>query len=286
MPDCMWMAAMCALSLSVLSFAQPPSASEAPPATGFLYKTVKIDGQTCAYCVFVPPDYTPERAWPVILFLHGSGERGEDGFLQTDVGIGRALRRHRHLIPAIVVMPQCRPNQIWAGPMAQLALRCVEETSREYHLDPQRLYLTGLSLGAHGALHLAAEHPDRFAAIISVCGFAELGQSTGLASRLARRLTGVPVWFFHGQQDTNVPVIKSRELVAAFRQAGGQVQYTEYPDGDHCIWDRVYDSREVWNWLFEQKRSPAGPDFRPPEKQPEPTPAETRPAADSGGHRP
>src|SRR5262245_54184203 len=106
--------------------ANPPSAKPASTlATGFLFKTVELHDTSYAYCVYVPPEYTAERAWPVILFLHGSGERGADGFLQSEVGIGTAIRRNRALCPAIVVMPQCRPNAMWDGPMAEMALKCV-----------------------------------------------------------------------------------------------------------------------------------------------------------------
>ena len=122
--------------------ARNQTAAAAPSSvtvTGFIRKTVSVDDQSYAYVVYVPPDYTPERPWPVILFLHGAGERGDDGFLQTDIGIGRAIRRHHRNIPAIVVMPQCRPNESWVGPMAGMALRCVELTSREYNLDPKRV---------------------------------------------------------------------------------------------------------------------------------------------------
>jgi predicted peptidase len=238
-----------------LSSPQSQNATSAPAtATGFLHKIITVDNVSYAFCVFVPPDYTPEKAWPVILFLHGSGERGEDGFLQTDVGIGHALRRNWRQIPAIVIMPQCRPNQAWVGPMAHMALRCVEAVSQEYHLDPQRLYLTGLSLGGQGAWYIAANLPERFAAVLVICGFTELGQSTGEAAKLAPRLTNVPIWCFHGEQDTNVPVEKAREMVAALRKAGGKIDYTEYKDGTHFIWDRVYDNREVWQWLLAQKR--------------------------------
>lgn len=234
---------------------QPAEPASAPaPATGFLFKTIRIESETYAYCVYVPPNYTSEKAWPVILFLHGSGERGRDGLLQTDVGIGRALRRNYQQIPAIVIMPQCRPDQAWVGPMGHMALRCIEETSREYRLDARRLYLTGLSMGGHGVWHIAASLPDRFAALLVICGFAELGPSTGLADKLAPQLTQVPIWCFHGEQDTNVPVEKTREMVAAIRKAGGQVEYTEYRDGTHFVWDRVYENREVWRWLFEQRR--------------------------------
>lgn len=238
----------------------------APPATGFLYKTLTFDGQTCAYCVYVPPDYTPARQWPAILFLHGAGERGTDGLLQTEVGLGSAIRRDYRRVPAIVVMPQCRPDMSWVGPMGALALRCLDAAAREYALDPQRIYLTGLSLGGQGSWHLAARHPERFAAVVPVCGFIAADASAELTAEFARRLRRVPVWCFHGDADQAVPVERSREPVAALRQAGGNVRYTEYAGVGHNAWDRAYADRELWAWLFAQRL-------------PAPPPADTQPAA-------
>ncbi len=264
MPNLVWIATMFLLAFAQLPPPGPGMAPETQPAaaapssatvTGFIRKTVSVDDQSYAYVVYVPPDYTPERPWPVILFLHGAGERGEDGFLQTDIGIGRAIRRHHRNIPAIVVMPQCRPNEAWVGPMAGMALRCVELTSREYNLDPRRVYLTGLSLGGHGAWMLAASYPDKWAAVVPICGFAEYAESTGLAEKIAPRLTDIPIWCFHGAADKMVPVEKSRELVEAIKAAGGKsIWYTEYPNGNHNVWDKAYDDPELWRWLFAQER--------------------------------
>ncbi len=233
-----------------LLFTLPAAAFEPPDpppvSTGFLAKSLKIDDETFRYCVYVPPDYTPERPWPVILFLHGSGEAGADGFLQTDVGIARAIRRDHTRVPAIVVMPQCRPRQFWKGAMAAMALKCVEQTSREYHLDPQRVYLTGLSLGGAGTWHIAARFPDRFAALAPICGFGEESD--------AAKLRGVPIWCFHGAVDDRVRVDSARTMVDAARKAGADVKYTEFAGEGHLIWDKVYEDAKFWEWLFAQKR--------------------------------
>jgi predicted peptidase len=236
----------------------PAEAQRAMPATGFLYKTIKVAGETYAYCVYVPPDYTDQRAWPVILFLHGSGERGSDGFLQTDVGIGRAIRRNHELCPAIVVMPQCRAGKWWEGEMLELALRCVEAASQEYHFDPDRVYLTGLSMGGAGAWLLGSRMPDAFAAVVSICGF--YGQPNVPAAPepladLASQLAKLPIWCFHGDADPAVPVERSREVVAAVRAAGGNIRYDEIPAGQHNVWDHAYGNAALWHWLLAQKRS-------------------------------
>jgi predicted peptidase len=247
---------MCALCLGGGVDPPAPTAPATRPATGFLCKSLTIGDETYAYAVYVPPEYDGDQAWPVILFLHGSGERGDDGLLQTEVGIGRVLRRNHKLIPAIVVMPQCRATEeAWSGKMGQMALRCLDQTTREYLSDPQRVYLTGLSLGGHGVWYLASESFGRFTALVPICGFADRKESTGLAQRMAPRLAGTPIWCFHGAQDNVVPVEKSREVVEAIRAAGGEVKYTEYPDGNHGVWDRAYDDPELWKWLFAQRRT-------------------------------
>src|SRR5260221_1701062 len=124
------------------------AAFAAPRETGFLNRTVTVDGTLYKFVVFLPADYTPEKKWPIVLFLHGAGERGDEGSLQTDTGIGTALRRHPDRYPAVVVMPQCRRDKNWNEPMMQAqALAALEQSAKEFNGDPDRTYLTGLSLG-------------------------------------------------------------------------------------------------------------------------------------------
>lgn len=253
-----------ALLILMLSLAPlqttPDAAGDA--ARGFLYKELKLDGTTYAYCLYVPPDYRPDEAFPLILFLHGSGERGGDGFLQTEVGLPAAIRRGGLRPRALIVIPQCRAGQTWSGDMARMALRCVEQTAREYKVDPERLYLTGLSLGGAGTWLIGAALADRFAALVPVCGFG----STADAEKLAR----VPIWIFHGARDDAVPVERSREMVEAIRRAGGDVRYTEYPDLKHNCWDAAYRDPQLWRWLFQQRREAKPPQPEPPGREPDP----------------
>ncbi len=228
------------------------------PATGFLFKTVKIGEQTYAYSVYLPPEYSEERAWPVILFLHGSGERGSDGLLQTEIGIGRAIRRDRMRCPAIVVMPQCRKEQRWRGEMLEMALRCVEETSREYRCDPRRVYLTGLSMGGAGAWTLASRMPDAFAAVVPICGYYGPFESSASEQELAqagKNWSKLPIWCYHGVKDEAVPVERTREIVASIKAAGGEVKYDEIAEGTHNVWDRAYNNAALWKWLFSRRRT-------------------------------
>lgn len=254
--------------IMMTAFAQPSEATGgfAPnrrEAIGFLEKTLRMDGETYAYRVYVPPDYKPGKPWPTIIFLHGSGERGRDGVRQTKVGIGPAIRRNHRRIPAIVIMPQCRAKKYWTGPMADMVLGCLEQTSREYNLDPERLYVTGLSLGGAGAWHLGARLSDQVAAVVPICGFGDVDD--------APRLAKVPIWCFHGAADDAVPVNRSREMVAAIRKAGGDIQYTEYPRGKHNVWDKAYNDPALWKWMFEQRRSGSGETVNTAKDSPMPT---------------
>lgn len=254
---------ICAWSIALLAwFGASQQAAQSQPAdetpltpSGFLYKVLELDRQKYAYCVYVPPEYTADRVWPVILFLHGSGERGTDGLLQTEVGVARAIRRNRRRVPAIVVMPQCRPGQSWTGLMAKMAIHCVEQTSQEYRLDPRRIYVTGLSLGGQGTWVIGAMLAERAAALAPVCGFGDVRQAAALAK--------TPIWCFHGALDDKVPAQRSREMVAAIRNAGGDVKYTEYPNAKHYVWDRTYNDPAFWRWLFAQRREADGEESVP-----------------------
>ncbi|MGE3182592.1 MAG: prolyl oligopeptidase family serine peptidase [Phycisphaerae bacterium] len=237
---------------SVLTLAMPQIFDEEPAELptiekGFIYRTVVSGGKTYAYNVFVPPTYRPDRAWPLILFLHGSGERGNDGFLQTDVGIAHAIRKNHSLIPAIVVMPQCPQNQTWTEPTsAKMALTCVEDATRRYNVDSSRLYLTGLSLGGRGTWYIAARVKNGFAAMVPICGGGNVDD--------AAKLTDLPIWCFHGSADQNVPPEETDRMVEAIERAGGTIEYTRMPGANHVIWDRVYANPKLWQWLFAQQR--------------------------------
>src|SRR5258708_27315142 len=131
--------------------------------TGFLDRTVSVSGTEYRYQVFVPANFTQKKTWPVVLFLHGSGERGDDGLIQTDVGIGHAIRLSNSRLPFIVVMPQCRKEKIWGDSAMQAqALAALDATIKEFHGDRNRVYLTGLSMGGYGTWEIAATHPGRF----------------------------------------------------------------------------------------------------------------------------
>jgi predicted peptidase len=237
--------------------------------TGFLDRSIVLQGTTYKYQVFIPETWTPHQKWPIILFLHGSGERGNDGMQQTDVGIGAEIRSDRGRIPAIVVMPQCRKNFWWTQPpMDDLAIATLDAASKEFHGDAERTYLTGLSMGGYGAWHLAEKYPQRFAALVVICGgirppAATLRAHPDLAkwfpvddpksySEAAAKVGKIPVWIFHGADDDTVPVTESRRMYTAMKEIGAEVHYTEFPGVKHVSWDKAYDDEKLFPWLFSK----------------------------------
>lgn len=235
--------------------------------TGFLDRKVTLDGVSYPYSVYVPRNWTPERAWPVVMFLHGSGERGLDGLRPTQVGAGTAIRFAPERVPAIVVFPQAPPDTRWIGAPADAAMAALSATMHEFHGDPDRVILTGLSLGGFGTWHLALAHPHTFAAIVPVCGgIVPNGNATSVRQSpltvnasdpyafTAEQLKHLPVWMFHGSNDDLILPAESRAMHEALKKVGGNVRYTEYEGVNHNSWDRAYSEAELWKWMFEQRR--------------------------------
>ncbi|MDQ6830015.1 MAG: alpha/beta hydrolase-fold protein [Gemmatimonadota bacterium] len=233
--------------------------------TGFLNRVATIAGQAYRYQLYVPADYASRTDWPVVLFLHGAGERGSDGLLQTTIGLAPAIRREPGRFPAIVVFPQVPTDSAWDGASAEGAMTALRQTMTDYRVDADRVYLTGLSMGGRGSWYLAYRNPTLFAAVAPICGW--ITQTPPLTKTavvppdsgspfvaLARQLRNVPIWIFHGEMDRVVPVIGSREPAAALKDAGGNVRYTEYLGTDHNSWDATYASKEFVDWLFAQRR--------------------------------
>ncbi|HYL15517.1 MAG TPA: PHB depolymerase family esterase [Terriglobales bacterium] len=237
--------------------------------TGFLNRTVAASGSSYHYQVYVPANWDKHKKWPVLLFLHGAGERGEDGLLQADVGIGHAIRTRAAEFQFIVVMPQCWPNKLWTDPdMQAQALTALEQSIKEFHGDRDRVYLSGLSMGGYGTWDLAAKYPGKFAALAVICGgirgpqhFPELHVSlvddpkiTDPYAETGRRIGKTPVWIFHGDADPAVPVEESRKMVEALRAVNTNVRYTEYPGVGHNSWDKAYAEPEFVPWLLAQHK--------------------------------
>ncbi len=227
--------------------------------TGFLFKSFSQEGRELKYAVYVPRGYDPSRAWPLILFLHGSGESGTDGSRQLAQGLPRELVWNPDRWPFIVIIPQ-KPSQDAEWEQYELELMTIlAHARREYNVDPARLVLTGLSQGGHGAWVLAARHPELWAAVVPVCGYGS-GRSgaptvfTGTFTELAEGIGGIPVWAFHGEADDVVPVRETRAMIAALEAAGTHPRVTVYPGVGHGCWERAYGEPELPGWLLAQRR--------------------------------
>jgi predicted peptidase len=223
------------------------------PTIGFRACVFKgADGQNSRYVLFVPHDYVPDKPLPVILFLHGSGEAGTDGWRPTHVGLGPAIWAREASFPFLVVFPQAQDripatfgSWLPGQPDANRALAILDEVQRQYTTDPKRVYLTGISVGGHGTWQIAAAYPEHWAAIVPVCGVAPVTK--------ANAVKNIPCWCFHGTDDGNVDVEHSRNMIGALRRAGGGPKYTEYVGVGHNSWDKAYATDELYEWLLQQR---------------------------------
>lgn len=209
-------------------------------------KAAKLDTQVkvqMGYLLYLPKDYDKQESWPLILFLHGAGERGNDLELVKKHGPPKLIAAGKDF-PFIVVSPQC-PKERWWEPIELVAL--LDELSGKYKVDSDRIYVTGLSMGGFGSWRLAFYAPDKFAAIAPICGGGE--------KYWAKRFAHLPVWAFHGAKDTGVPPERSQIMVDELKKKGGKPKLTIYPEAGHDSWTVTYDNPKFYEWLLEQKRS-------------------------------
>jgi len=214
--------------------------------TARIAKTVSL-----TYLLFLPRDYDPGAAgrWPLILFLHGAGERGDDPRLVKKHGIPKIVEEQKDF-PFIAVSPQCPGDTLWSDHIEALG-QLIDHVVSTCLVDSARIYLTGLSMGGYGAWHLAMAYPKRFAALVPICGggtcFAPLGGKLDA-------LKDVPTWVFHGAQDDIVPLSESELMVEMLRARGGNVRFTIYPEAEHDSWTQTYSSPELYTWLLGHSR--------------------------------
>lgn len=211
---------------------------------GFVSKT---HGDGAKYVVFVPDDYTGDKAYPVILFLHGRGESGDDGKRQAVVGLGKAIKAQEKTFPFIAVFPQSQ-KFTWKANSddGKRAIAILDAVMKDYKVDEKRQYLTGLSMGGFGTWSLAAAHPERWAAIAPICG--------GGDPSTAATIKHIPCWNFHGDADKIVSVELSRKMIAALKKAGAEPRYDELIGVGHNSWDAAYGNPELYQWMLSKSR--------------------------------
>jgi predicted peptidase len=204
------------------------------------------------YLRYLPESYgrQPARRWPLIIFLHGSGERGDDPSLLKRFALPQWLETQPDF-PAVVVSPQCPADTRWQAYEAALEAFLLMTIS-SLAVVPTRIYLTGISMGGQGAWYWGARHPEHFAAILPICGRIPEGDDF---PRAVCALKATPVWVFHGARDDRVPITHSDTLVATLHACGGDVRYTVLPEADHLCWDAVYPHPAWSAWLLAQVKS-------------------------------
>ena len=228
----------------VLIFLCGAGPAQAGQSAQTLRKQIEV---TLNYLLYLPAGYgeAEGKKYPLILFLHGAGERGDDVNRVKIHGPPKLLgsKTDLPLKDFIVVSPQCPANKWWQ-PHEVIAL--LDEVSQKYSVDADRVYLTGLSMGGFGTWETASRYPERFAAIAPICG--------GGDPRRVRSLRDMPTWVFHGDKDPTVPVQRSIEMVDALKQAGNDAKFTRYPEAGHDSWTVTYNNPELYQWFLQHKR--------------------------------
>jgi predicted peptidase len=197
------------------------------------------------YLLFLPDGYNEQKSWPMILFLHGAGERGDDLELVKKHGPPKIVEEKKDF-PFIVVSLQCPGGSSWTKENEFLK-ELLDDIEARYKVDKERIYLTGLSMGGFGTWSLACAYPERFAAIVPICGGGEPSE--------ASKIKDMPVWAFHGVKDKVVSVEKSREMVNAVNSVGGNAKLTVYPEAGHDSWTQTYDNPKLYDWFLEHRIS-------------------------------
>ncbi len=212
------------------------------------------------YLLFLPKDYQPrgEKRWPMILFLHGAGERGTNLSKVAVHGPPKIVTSKPEL-PFVVVSPQCPNGQTWSD---DVLLALLEEVTKKYKVDQSRIYLTGLSMGGFGTWSLGLRHPDRFAALAPICGGGTILSALLPDDEIKARLKTLPIWVFHGAKDPVVKLEESERLVNALKRAGNNAKLTVYPEANHDSWTETYNNPVLYDWFLQQQNPLVTPEGR------------------------
>lgn len=219
--------------------------------TAYTYIDRNAGGLRLRYLLYLPDGYfeQPAKKWPLVLFLHGRGERGDDVNVLRTYGIPKHADAGDNF-PFIAISPQCPLRYEWPDLVGTLG-RLVDEAVVNLPVDPDRVYLTGLSMGARGGWLLAVDRPDRFAALALICGRIPAPDFLERVPVLKDK----PIWLFHGAKDPVVPVENSEQIVATLNAVGGNPKLTIYPEADHDSWTAAYNTADLYSWLLAQART-------------------------------
>jgi predicted peptidase len=239
-----------------LSLALLVGRARAADIKDLLEKRTFADGSgSLEYRLLKPVEIDPKQKYPLVVFLHGAGERGSDNTAQLKHGVAQfASEERRKKYPCFLIAPQCPKGKFWGlgkddkgePRPGQMVLDLIPQLEKEFPIDSKRIYVTGLSMGGYGSWAMLAAKPELFAAGVPICG----GGNPKEAATLAK----IPIWAFHGDKDTAVKVDNSRSMIEAIKKAGGTPKYTEYPGVGHDSWTQAYKTAELYAWLFAEKK--------------------------------
>ncbi len=232
---------------TIMSYGQNNQMNQRLQFSGTIEKKVQL-----GYLLYLPEDYSKgDNKFPLMIFLHGAGERGTNLSAVESHGPPKLVKNGKKF-PFIIVSPQCPSNEHW-DPDAVIAL--LDHIIKNYRVDTNRIYLTGLSMGGYGTWVTASKYPERFAAIIPICGGGNTIELSMLLQSKKEAIKTLGVWTFHGAKDPVVPLAESEKMVKAFKMAGCQeVKLTIYPEAQHDAWTETYNNNEIYDWLLKHSR--------------------------------
>lgn len=252
------LALLCATTLC----AQPSRGLETSRMTA---KTLAASGKhtnDLQYLLYLPKAYetSPTTQWPLMLFLHGAGERTTNVFDISWHGPPKLIREN-HDLPFIIIAPQCPPKKWWDNPPLVAALvDLLDETQKNYRVDTNRVYVTGLSMGGSGTWNLALRYPERFAAIAPICGTAYSKLVKNAKPKKVDAIKSMGIWIFHGAKDPTVSFNHSDRMNAALKEIGcTDLKYTKYANADHDAWTVTYNNPALYHWLLAHSRAAKTP---------------------------
>jgi len=237
------------LALTTASAAPNPGDMQKPQQ----FKRSVTHKLSAQYLLFLPQDYVPKgtNRWPLILFLHGAGERGTN-LQKVAVHGPPKIVKNRPDFPFILVSPQCPTDEIWDN---ETVLGLLDDVIRRHKVDTNRIYLTGLSMGGFGSWSLALQHPERFAAVAPICGGGNSIDILLASRRNAADLKRLPFWVFHGGKDPVVVPAESERMVNALKRVGvKEIELTVYPEADHDSWTQTYANEKLYDWFLKHRR--------------------------------
>jgi len=231
------------LSLMIISCSNHVEKRDDSKQTSFSFSGKYVENVSINYLLYLPKDYSEKEKYPLMLFLHGAGERGNNLELVKKHGPPKLIEQGKDF-PFVIISPQCPSDVRWN---TKTLIALIDEIVKNYKIDKNRIYVTGLSMGGNGTWRLATEIADRLAAIIPICGW---GDPFDICS-----IGNLPVWAFHGEKDVVVQSSSSQILIDRLKFCKGNAKLTIYPEAGHDSWTATYENDEIYSWLLSHSRN-------------------------------